>query len=774
MKKLAGVVCTALLAMGIYTAPAMAADVTVNLPAFPVTLNGVTMEQSNSQYPMLVYKDITYVPMTWADTRLLGLESAWTQQGGLVISKASTVQDQKTAQSAYKPYKVSTANAKSYNAVTAGGKITVNGKSITNSSEQYPLLVFRDVTYFPLTWRFAVTEFGWDYSFDSKKGLVIVPKATDSGSGSAGSADVNTKGEIIGQKITVTGSSVNLRSDAGTSSKTVGTAQKGDEFIVLGTKTVDSKVWYQAMPVSGGDKVWLASWYTTQAGGNTAATGTVTTQTAPAATSSPSAGSTAASSTANAMVGKTIEVTGTTVNLRADANTTSAVLGQSVKGDTYTVLAAKTVNGDTWYQVTNKTGAKVWIAGWLTAEKKATTSSAAGSSTTTATNTTTATSTSTGKVGKTVAVNTASVNLRTEPGTSAKIAGTASKGMQFKILAEKTVGTEVWYQVQAVNGEKVWIASWLADEVTAGSNATISASATALTLQSVQQQGRKTVITLRHGKGNAYSTTKSTATLLGLKLSNVTLANSIQKNYTSGPLRELKVAPATGSTAEVTLTLQNGAYCTVKEDGDNLVITAYNQHETGETGLRGKVIVIDPGHGGSDPGAIGRVLGVTDADLGLTIGKKLQTLLQEQGATVIMTRDTDIRVGLNDRPAMANKAEADLFVSIHGNSAENTTAKGIQVYYYAPDTSANLMAQRFIRNKLATEVSKSLQASTGSISSVRTANYAVLRENDRPSILVEVGFLSNAEEEALLAEDSYRQKLANGMYQGILNYLNQY
>lgn len=772
MKKLAGVVCTALLAMGLYAAPAMAADVTVSLPSFPVTLNGVTMEQSKSQYPMLVYKDITYVPMTWEDTRLLGLESAWTQKGGLVVSKAANVQDQKTAQSVYKPYKTATANGGSYKAVTAGGKITVNGKNITNSSEQYPLLVFRDVTYFPLTWRFAVTEFGWDYSFDSKKGLVIVPKAT--GSGSSASTAVNTKGEIIGQKIAVTGSSVNLRSDAGTSSKTVGTAQKGDEFIVLSTKTVDGKVWYQVMPTSGGDKVWLASWYTSQTSGNS--TSANATATAPATTPSTApATQTSGSTAANSMVGKTVQVTGTTVNLRADTSTSSAVLGQTVKGDTYTVLAAKTVGSDTWYQVTTKTGAKAWIAGWLVAEKKpaANSTPTVGTSANTTANTATSSSASS-MVGKQVSVNTAGVNLRAEPSTTAKIAGTTSKGVQYTVLAEKTVGSEVWYQVQSINGDKVWIASWLVDKVTTGSGASISAPATALSLQSVQQQGSKTIITIRHGNGNKYSTTKSTATQLALKLSNVTLGNSIQKTYSSGPLRELQIAADTNTTANVTLTLQSGAYCTVKESGDNLVITAYNQHDAGESGLRGKVIVIDPGHGGSDPGAIGKVLGVTDADLGLTIGQKLRTLLQAQGATVIMTRDSDIRVGLSDRPAMSNKAEADLFISIHGNSAENTSAKGIQVYYYAPDTNANLMAQRFIRNKLATEVSKSLQAATGSTSSVRTANYAVLRENDRPSILVEVGFVSNAEEEALLAEDSYRQKLANGIYQGVLNYLNQY
>ena len=113
MNKIAGAVCTALLAMGLHTAPALAAEVNVTLPTFPVTLNGVTMEQSQNQYPLLVYKDITYVPMTWEDTRLLGLDSSWTQATGLVIDKADVVQDQKTAQSAYRPYKTAATNGKS-------------------------------------------------------------------------------------------------------------------------------------------------------------------------------------------------------------------------------------------------------------------------------------------------------------------------------------------------------------------------------------------------------------------------------------------------------------------------------------------------------------------------------------------------------------------------------------------------------------------------------------------------------------------------------------
>lgn len=771
MKKVTSVVCTALLAMSLHTAPALAADVTVTLPTFPVTLNGVTMEQSKSQYPMLVYKDITYVPMTWADTRLLGLNSSWTQQTGLVIEKADDVQDQKTAQSAYKPYKASTANKNSYKAVTASGKITVNGKSINNSSEEYPLLVFRDITYFPLTWRFAVNEFGWDYGFDTKQGLVITPKVTTS-SGAANTGTVNTKGEMVGHKVTVTGENVNLRADAGTSSTAVGTAQNGETLIVTGTKTVGDKLWYQVIRPSGGDAMWIASWYTKKVEDSSVSTSTGsnpsntnpssnanTTNNTNTTNSTTHTGSNAA---ASSMVGKTIVVTGSVVNLRANTNTSSATVGQAVKGDTFTVLAQKAMDDGTWYQVQMPGGAKVWIAGWLTAEYKQSGESSI---------------TPSSMVGQKVMVNATDVNLRYEAGTSSNVAGTVQKGVMFTVLAETTVDGKVWYQVK-YGSNNVWVASWLT-EIYAGTGTTGTSTGTAeavrLALQSVQQHGDKTVITLYHGQGNGFSTTKATANQLVLQLRNVYLhtSDSINQSY-DGPVQRLQVQDDGTNALKVTLDLQKGAYCTVKEDGDNLVITAYNQHAAGETGLNGKVIVIDPGHGGSDPGAIGKVLGVTDANVGLTVGQKLRDLLEAQGATVIMTRDTDVRVGLSDRPAMANEAEADLFVSIHANSSTNTAPRGIQVYYYAPSTDANLYAQSYVRKELADKVSTSLQAATGAKSEVRTANYAVLRENDRPSILVETGFLSNAEEEALLAQDSYRQKLANGICEGILAYLNQY
>ena len=147
---------------------ALAADtVQVTLPSFSVTLNGQTTGNDYSKYPLLVYKDITYFPMTYYDCRLLGLKTDWTADTGLVIDKNEDYFYE------YLREVNNSKNARKQTAKLADGKITVNGKVVDNSKEEYPLLVFRDVTYFPLTWRFAVNEFSWDYRFNQQEGLVI-------------------------------------------------------------------------------------------------------------------------------------------------------------------------------------------------------------------------------------------------------------------------------------------------------------------------------------------------------------------------------------------------------------------------------------------------------------------------------------------------------------------------------------------------------------------------------------------------------------------------
>jgi hypothetical protein len=169
----------------LWATPAYAASrsVPVKIALFPVVLNGVQLgnnylnwlSENNypkseyyAQYPLLVYKDITYFPMTWYLSNLLNLNTTWSQGGGLAISKGDPNQ--------WKYFNYDRCNEKnkvSQSASIVNFPVTVNGKPIDNSKEQYPLLLFRDITYFPLTWRFAVDEFGWRYSYSAGDGLRI-------------------------------------------------------------------------------------------------------------------------------------------------------------------------------------------------------------------------------------------------------------------------------------------------------------------------------------------------------------------------------------------------------------------------------------------------------------------------------------------------------------------------------------------------------------------------------------------------------------------------
>lgn len=137
------------------------------LPTFDVYFNGNKVESEYREYPLLVYKGITYFPITYFDSRHLGIVTEWDREANtFAISK-------KNINSILTAYKSKSKNKNENDVSTCNFNIIVNGKTIDNKTEPYPLLTFRDVTYFPLTWRFAVDEFGWEYSFDNENGLVI-------------------------------------------------------------------------------------------------------------------------------------------------------------------------------------------------------------------------------------------------------------------------------------------------------------------------------------------------------------------------------------------------------------------------------------------------------------------------------------------------------------------------------------------------------------------------------------------------------------------------
>ncbi len=173
------------------------------------------------------------------------------------------------------------------------------------------------------------------------------------------------------------------------------------------------------------------------------------------------------------------------------------------------------------------------------------------------------------------------------------------------------------------------------------------------------------------------------------------------------------------------------------------------------------VVIIDPGHGGKDSGAIG-IGSIQEKNIILPISKRITEVLERNGIQVIMTRDSDYFVTLPGRVAMAQRANADVFVSIHANSAgaSRPEVSGLETYHY--DTGLTLA--RIVHNKI-------LQSLNVRDRNVRKARFYVLRKTSMPSILVETGFLTGREDAAKLRTSAYQNRMADAIAQGILQYL---
>lgn len=184
--------------------------------------------------------------------------------------------------------------------------------------------------------------------------------------------------------------------------------------------------------------------------------------------------------------------------------------------------------------------------------------------------------------------------------------------------------------------------------------------------------------------------------------------------------------------------------------------------------LKGKIIAIDAGHGGGDPGAIG-VTGTAEKEINLILAKKMKILLEEKGAMVVMTRTDDSvysdikKEELDHRAALVQKKDAELFLSIQCNAVPNPSLHGAQTFYYPGSENGEILA-KCIQNRFV----KTLKNTDREALTLSSAY--IMSKLEIPAIMVEVGFLSNAEEEALLNDDAYREKIVAAIYGGIVDY----
>jgi N-acetylmuramoyl-L-alanine amidase len=506
-------------------------------------------------------------------------------------------------------------------------------------------------------------------------------------------------------KATVNATSLNVRSEPALSAKKIGSLKNGDSVTVLKTE----KGW--ANILFSGKKAWVSAEFLKMKNSSSSAV-----------------------QPPKKAIAKQAKVTATSLNVRKGPGLQHTTVGSLKNG---TVVTIQKQDGK-WSSITYGT-----ISGWVShaylleqssqtpAVQKPVSNNSGDSSN--------------NKNGKWGTITATYLNFRSSGNLKAPIIGSLKYGTAVQILSE----SNGWSSVQTSDGKKGWVSSKYVSVQSGSSPVTTPKPSTkppaappASVLKKVVvmadgvniRQGPSTshLIVGKANQGDEYVYIQSKNDWVQMKLPS---GNSA---WIAGWLVAIQQTPSSSN--------NNSGTTTPKPSN---------------AGLKGKRIVIDPGHGGHDPGALGKSHGTREAELTLMSARLLATELSRAGAVVILTRSDSNYLSLNKRVEISHYHFADAFVSLHYNSALDTRATGLLTFYYGQKDS-----------KLADSVHAGLlQAGTGlSGGNVRFGNFHVLRENKQPAVLVELGFLSNPFDEMIVRSDSFQSKAATGITNGLAKY----
>ena len=204
----------------------------------------------------------------------------------------------------------------------------------------------------------------------------------------------------------------------------------------------------------------------------------------------------------------------------------------------------------------------------------------------------------------------------------------------------------------------------------------------------------------------------------------------------------------------------------------NSVVNTPVASDVALSNVKNKIVTIDPGHGGSDSGAVGPN-GYTEKEGAFAISQKVASILNQSGAKVVMTRDSDVDVygpnasarnELQARVDVGNNANSDIFVSIHCNAFVNPAANGTQTFYYGSSYQGQRLAQN-IQEKM-------IEANGLRDRGISTCNFYVVKHSYMPAVLIETAFITNYDEEALLSDDEWQTIMAKAIAEGINEYFS--
>ncbi|HHU32163.1 MAG: N-acetylmuramoyl-L-alanine amidase [Zhaonellaceae bacterium] len=460
-----------------------------------------------------------------------------------------------------------------------------------------------------------------------------------------------------------------------------------------------------------------------------------------------------------------VQINSPVVNIRSGPGTQYDVLTQAKLGDTFLVTSQR----DGWYQIAIQNGQKAWVIAsavdpidfGLSGDKQDDAEPVE-------------------QVNNKIAVISESVvNVRSGPGTDYSVLTKARQGTTFDITGQKGD----WYQIALADGTG-WVAGWVVSvrEYTDTASRTEEpgerrgediapepVKLNTILAVDVDIKSDQLFLTVEGKEKLGYSTFRldnPRRIVLDFPYSILKDPNSIQTIDVDHELvQAVRVAQFSPEQVRVVLDLKSGAGITLlsaEEDGQVLVF------QVEKPSIKGKTIVIDAGHGQiqsggwSDPGAIGPS-GLYERDVVQDIAFRTADFLKDMGANVILTRAGDTNLTLAGRADIANESNADIFVSIHCNANPKSAVQGTSTYYFN-----NGLGQLEARKKLASAVQSELVNAIGRKNlGILQANFAVLRYTTMPSILVETAFISNPEEEMLLADPDFRQKIAEGIGKGI-------
>ncbi|RXZ76636.1 cell wall hydrolase [Paenibacillaceae bacterium] len=336
-----------------------------------------------------------------------------------------------------------------------------------------------------------------------------------------------------------------------------------------------------------------------------------------------------------------------------------------------------------------------------------------------------------------------SLNVRSEASSNGSVKGSVKNGQIVSVTDE----AHGWLKIQA-DGISGWVAGYYLKKVT-GSEANV-----------------KTVSNTTSTNTGKTSTVQTAS--VGKSTNKLAVVSVDALRMREGPSVDHAVRGVLYKGAEVSVTETKDGWHHVKtsKGSKGWVSGTYIQfggsvgNSSSSGDLKGKVIVIDPGHGGNDPGKVGTAYETLEKKINLSTANYLADYLRARGAVVRMTRTDDTKPSLASRVAISHEAAADAFVSIHYNSSPKKTS-GTLTYFYSPKKD----------ERLARSIETRLGGGIGLKSNgIAYGDFHVLRENNRPAVLLELGFLSNPKDEGIVRNADYQKKAAAAIASGLADY----